>query len=633
MARRQQDVIVEFANVGGGLNTTDDMMQIGNTQVQQCLNARLYKDGIFIRPGTEAGDAVLSTNGRGIFIYRKLDGTETILLMSNGKLYSTPTNLDSVTELYNLTGTGKAYFANYLDKCWVCNGTDVVKVESSTAYQVGISPPSGVAAAKAAGGSIPAGTYTVYACYARNVAGAPELYSVGENLGTVTLETTNLTIAITNFANSTDGQVGNKVIFLTEPAGATVFYYETNDNTTTSFNITSQATRDSDVIYSEVAEGNTRPTAFEYIYAFDGSIWGSNSNTLWKSIKSTSNVYDMERFTSNIVLPYDIKGIFELGEHLYLNTSGGIIRVPFGDMLSQWDKVTKDYFYDINTVVEIPNKGILGVTYQGVYIFDGEKFLTHDIAGDIKPEIKKIYGTTSGFSPFGFLIRTDKRLEYHLGYNDDTLGTTSNNARLVLNVDKIQLLPNAEVIAPWEIWSCGFNYGAVSLGQVQYLLQDHTTPKLYKLNFNNSYDEGTYLNNGSLGTATTKVGLTTTTRAYMANSFTMIRWKLIRLIANINGTLNIELNIRENTSGLTDEQSITPTGGAVWGPADDNVFTWDVSNWGTEDLLFASTKTKDDTKGYIMYIKITYEANDVNSHIKSLQVQGEPTHDYSTEMP
>ena len=180
-------VIADMSNVGGGTNTDDDMIKIKKDQVQASLNAKLFKNGVFRRPGTEAGDAVLSTNARGMFIYRQLDGTETKLLVSNGKLYSTPSNLDTVTELYNLTGTGQAYFVNSLDKCFVCNGTEVVKVEGNNCYQVGLSPPSGVSAAEAAGGTIPDGTYTVYACYARLDGGSSVLYSVGENIGNVIL--------------------------------------------------------------------------------------------------------------------------------------------------------------------------------------------------------------------------------------------------------------------------------------------------------------------------------------------------------------------------------------------------------------------------------------------------------------
>lgn len=634
MPSSRKKIITSFADVGGGLNTSNDMVQIRKNQVQQCMNAKLFKHGIFRRPGTEAGDAVLTTNGRGLHIYRRLNGTEYLLMVSAGKLYRVPTNLDSVVELYDLTGTGKAYFTNYLDNCYVCNGSETVKVENTTCCQVGITPPTGTAAIAAAGGSIPDGDYTVYACYARKVGGVNKLFSVGENLGTVTMGSGNNTIAISSFANSSDGQVNNKVIFLTEPDGTTPFYHETDNNTTTAFNITSTGAKDETVQYDEVASENTRPGAFEYIYAFDASIYGSISNILYRSIKNTANVFDLDRFTSNIVLPFAIKGIFSLAEHLYLNTTGGVFRIPYGDLNTQWNKVTDDYFYDINTVAEIPNRGMIGLTFQNIRIFDGTKFYNYDISRDVLPEIKKIYNSTAGFSPFGIVARDDDRLAYYLSYNDDSLSTASNNVTLVLNVDEIQLLPNADVIAPWEMWGCGFNYAAVSIAQTMYMLQDNSTPILYKFDANNTVDNGIYLNNGSLGTSESKVALSVTFRGVMVNLHTWVRWYLARIMAKATSSIHATITIRESLSAAGSMQQLTsPTGGDVWAPSTDfPEFAWDESLWGTDELIISSGKYPDDTTGIIMFVKIQQEANDKNFHMLQLEIQGDPTDDRYTEI-
>lgn len=635
MASARKKVVVSFADAGGGLNTSNDMVQIRKNQVQQCLNAKLFKYGIFRRPGAEAGDAVLTTDGKGIHMYRRINGTEIIMLMSGGKLYSSPTNLDSVVEKYDLTGTGKASFVNYLDNCYVCNGSENVKVENTVAYQLGLTPPSGTSAAAAAGGTIPDGIYTVYACYARKLSGVNKLFSVGESLGNVTMGSGNNTIDISSFANSADGQVNNKVIFLIEPDGTTPFYYETNNNTTTSFSITSTATKDENVQYDEVASENTRPGAFEYIFAFDASIYGSISNVLYRSIKNTTNVFDLDRFTSSKVLPFAIKGLFSLEKHLYVNTTGGIFRIPYGDFNTQWHKITSDYFYEINTIAEIPNRGIIGLTYQNIRIFDGTKFYNYDISADIIPEIKKIYNSTSGFSPFGIINRDNDRLSYYLSYNDDSLSSSSNNTTLVLNVDEIQLLPNAKVIAPWEMWSCGFNYATNSITQTMYMLQDHSTPILYKFDFNKTIDNGIYLNDGSLGTSDSNVAFEVTFRGVMMNLHTRIRWYLARIMAKASTKIIATIIIRESLVAAGDSQPITnETGGDVWAPSSEgNEFIWDESIWGTEELIISSAKFSDDTAGIIMYIKINQVANDKNFHVLQLEVQGDPTDDKYTEMP
>ena len=637
MAKKSNMVIADFSNVGGGLNTTDDMLLIGKNQVQQCMDAKLFRYGIFRVPGTEAGGAVLANNGRGIFIYRKLDGTETIIFMSDGKLYSAPSTIDSKTELFDLTGTEKAYFANYLDKCFVCNGTEVVKVEGSNCYQVGISPPSGVNVAASAGGTLQDGTYTVYACYARRVSGDNVLFSVGENVGDVVLGSGNNTIAITSFANSSDAQVGNKIIFLTEPSsGVTYQYHETGDNSTTSFNITSDANKNTAVIYDTVASENTRPSAFEYLIAFNGSIYGLVSNTLYKSIKNTSNVYDLERFTSNLVLPFEGKGLFSLGEHLYVNTTGGIIVIPYGDISAEWDKLTDDYFYEINTVREVSERRIIGLTYQGIKYFDGQKFFGHDLSRDIKDEIRKIYTTTSGFSPFGILVRTNERLEYHLGYNDSSVSEATNNVRLVLNVDEVQLLPNNRTIAPWEIWSSGFNYACVNLNQIMFMLQDHASvPILYKLNTNNTFDNGTYKNDGTLASAQDNKEISVTFRAYNIDLMTMVRWYLVSMMVKAISSLTVYLYIREGDQNRTDNVTIDAGGtDNLWAEStvDDDELIWDEDVWGVDELVLNTAKTDDDMKGYVMYMKFTQTQNDNDFHILRTEAHGIPVQNQYTEI-
>jgi len=606
----------DFSNVEWGVNLTDDMIQVRDRQVQDCLNCTLTKDGVKRRPGSKAGNISLTTNARGIHVYSQLDGTETKLLVSNGKLYSTPTDINSKTELYDMTGAGKAYFTDYLDNCWLTNGTAMVKVEDTVAYQIGITPPSGVAAAAAAGGTMPDGTYTVYACYARLVGGLNKLFSVGENLGPVVLSGGNNTIAITSFDNSTDPQVGNKVIFLTIPAGSTPFFYETGDNTTESFNITSEDDRNNSTLYGAVAEGNTIPSTFEYIYAFNKSIYGSNGNTLYKSIKDTDNVYNMERFVYSIVLPYQIKGIFSLDKQLYLNTTGGIILLPHGDINSEWDRKTDDYFLEMNTVIEIPNKRILGLTYQTMRIFDGEKFLQFDIGADVRPKLTKIYKSTSGFSPNAVLVRTQRRLEYHLCYCDDTLSTTSNNERLVLNIDAIQFLPNNEIISPWEIWSNSANYMTVDLDQTMYNLQDHTTPKLYKFDTNNTIDDGIYQRDGELGISTSLVYAQITSRAFMVNQWTEVYWNIIHFMAKYVKAGTLTLYVRETE--VTGYSHAADVGQSKWG-----TFVWGVDTWAGSSYQNQHIKGDENVRAVMIYIKFEQTANDKNFHILNLVAQGQ----------
>jgi len=613
---------IDFEDVSGGSNTTEDMLKIRKNQVQDSLNAVLRRNGPQRRPGTLAGDVALANSGRGMHIYRELDGTEHRLLCSDQKIYSTPVNLSTKTELFDTGGDGKAYFANYLDKCWITNGSAMVKIEGTTGYQIGISPPSGVVATAKAGGTIPVGTYNVWVSYGRG----NNLYSVGESIGSVVIDSTNKTVAITNFANSADGQVSNKVVWMQlTTQGLTYFWHETGDNTTTAFDITSNGNKNTARTYESNAQGNTIPTTFEYIYAHDARIFGAESNNLRYSIRSTTNVYDMERFVGTYVFPYQIKGIFHLRGNLYLNTTGGILVLPEADVDARFKELTDNYFFDINTVREYSGN-IFGLTFDGMKIFDGEKFLDYDISADQRKEMEKIYNTTTSYSPCAAIRRTSIRTEYHLCYNDSSLSTKSNNARLVLNLNKLQLLPDKEVIAPWERHSNGANFMAVDLAQNMYMLQDHATvPKIYKYNTNNTYDNGIYKNDGEVGGATDKIYAFVTFRAILVDLAAYMKWSAVRVIIKQAATSTITGFIRE-ISNKSNMVTVGVGSDSLWAEDEDDTlgFTWDVDNWAFNTFIHDKLKFATDLEGYILYLKWEQTANDPNLNLLNLQLEGDP---------
>ncbi len=625
MARAISPVKVEFADVSGGVSYTEDMLKIRKNQVQDSLNAVLRKSGFIRRPGSTGGDVTFATNAQGLGIYKRFNGTETLLGMAAGKLYSIATNLETKTELFDSGSSGDAFFASYLDKGWVCDGTTNMKVEGSSAYQIGITPPTGVTATAAAGGTITDGTYTVYACYARKVSGSNVLYSIGQNLGSVVMGGSNNTINIANFSNSADAQVNNKVIFLLEASeGVGYFFHETDDNTTTSFSITSETNEDQDIIYSVVAAENALPSAFDHIHAFDYRIFGGEGANLHYSLRNESNVYDMERIFSSRKMPFKIEGIFHLKEHLYVNTAGGIYRLPYGSVTSEIDFVDRQRFYHMNTVRQWNDK-IIGLTYDGIKLFDGEKFLDYDVSYDVRREIEKIYGSISGFKPCAEIRRTNIRTEYHLCYNDDNLSTASNNARLVLNLNSLEFLPKKEVVAPWEPWSNGANYMVADDSQNLYMLQKHATlPKIYKFNTNASVDNNIYLRDGKLGSSDSLVHLFVTTRAIYVSLDAKIAWQTARILVKQITRSTITVYIRETEVGKA-----VVTGGAsgsLWAetPSDTDGFVWDVDSWSEDNFLRLKEKWPIDAYGYIAYFKIEQTADDINFAYLNFETEGVP---------
>lgn len=620
---KRKHVSIDFSDTSGGLNTSEDPTRIRKNQVQECLNAILRKNGLERRPGTAAKTAFnLTTTIKGLHLYLQDDGTEKLLCGSGGKLYELSKSDGTPTERFNITGSGNFYFADSLDKCWITNDFRLIKLENETAYQVGIDAPTGVSAAAGAGGSLAIGDYEVYVSYARKVGGTNVLYSQGEYLGTVTLTAGNQKIAITSFANSADAQVNNKVVWMTDANGATVyFYYETDDNTTTAFDVLDNTDKNTLIQYNVFAVNNAVPSDFEYVLAFDSRIWGSSGRRLSYSLRNASNPYDLERFfpLNYIDFEYEINGIFSIGPNLYVNTPAGIFAVPNADVSARPIHVEKRwYFFHMKTVKDY-NGGKIGLTQDGVKFFDGEKFFDYDISEDVKLEISNIYNNTTDFEPCGAIYRRHIRTEYHLSYIDDNISTSTNNSRLVLNLDKLAFLPEKKVIAPWEIWdNAATDIAVANDGLVMYQAQSHTsTPKVYVENVNNTYDNGIILKDGSIGTATTEVEFIVATRAHLLNMSARERWNLLRTMARVAALVQFEIIIRD-VEGTSNTQDIgTGEGRSLW-----DVFLWDVGTWeGTTPILYKK-KLPMNLRGYMVYIRITQTANDPSLNILETKLEG-----------
>ncbi len=629
MAFGKKEVNIFFSDFSGGVNLSEDMNAIRRNQVQTCVDAILRKNGIQRPPGRDALDSFnLGTAVQGMFNYQQLDATEKLHMISGGKLYDiNKTTGAPGSSKFDMTGSANAYAVTYLDKNWICNSKKVIKVENNTAYQVGITAPSGVTAQAKAGGSLVLGTYTLFASYGRG----NNLYSQGESVGTVVLSSGNQTIEVTSFPNSSDAQVSNKVIWITKPDGTiTYFYHETGDNTTTAFDITDDSGKNITLTYGVLAVNNQVPGAFEYIHAFDGRLIGSIENVAHYSLKNVANVYDMERFFSGntLTVEFDIQGIFHLGQHLYFNTPQGIIKIHNADFNSQPDHVEKRWYFKYwNTVVDYRG-GKLGLTNDGIKLFDGEKFIDFDISIDIRPEIEKIYNSTAGFEPAAAIFRRSFRTEYHLTYNDDNLSTATNNARAVLNLNKLEFLPEKKVIAPWEQWTNGATHMVVDKDETFYNAQSHATaPKLYTENANNTYNSGIYTNDGTIGASTEEIALKVETRAVLVDMKARMDWQLMRTMIKQAKESTFTLYIRDVFDRTSAHTIGTGEGATLWAEDEDDEdgFIWDVDTWDTNTLGPRKTKLPRNMKGYIVYVRMEQTANDPDYNIQKTEINGVAT--------
>lgn len=639
----KKEIAESFSNCSWGTNLSDPPTELLKYQVKYSRNAILSANGFYFRRGYKNIDISGGWGGsfQGIFEHIWKDGTTIILAVNNSILYSIDLTAKTKTVLYSGTGTGTASFASYLGSCFVATGGALVKVEkvstTISAYRVGIAAPTAGTAAAAAGGTLPDGVYHVYISYARKVSSTIVLYSKPLQLSDVTLGGGSNTVSITSFANSADGQVNDKVVWMSDAAGADIYYYgETNDNTSTTVTVTSNANRNASIRMDVFAYYNELPPNFTYICAFNNMLWGSVTNVVNYSLQSSGNVYDMERFyTKNaLTFPQSIYGIFSLGQDLFLNTMNGLIKIPEGKPYSQTLDINGVYFINMNTVCEY-NERKIGLTNFGVRYFDGTRFSEYDLGANIRAEINLGLNTTSTYRFSALLMKrtfvneSDKkslsRYEYHLSYNDDSLTTKNNNRRLILNLDGMFQLDNGANVTPWEVWTNGFSYGIFTRSGIDIYGVNHTTLSaiLFKEDPDSTIDEGVYLEDGTLGTSTSYLTaiVDTPTKIYPLDA--MVFWTHAAILrqASIKTTIIVafdELNLHE--------QQVEST------PADSesSYFKWDVSGSGWDEGKWTIDKPEiithvigENALGNLMYLRIIAIGDDPYYNFKKIEMYGQ----------
>lgn len=589
-------------------------------QCVDCNNIKL--SSLEGRSAVKAINSSVSGRIYGSHFYVRTDGSEIKLLAVGQKLYSQNTTSGALTELFDFGGTGEVWFANWLDKCWVTNGTKVIKVESATvAYQVGIDAPTGASAAAAAGGSLPDGDYDVYISYARKVSGTNVLYSKGQSLGTVTLGSGNNTISIT-CANSSDSQVNNKVVWV-DDNGSSVFpfYYETGDNTTTAISISDKTAENTSLLYSVLAAGNDVPGAFEQTHVHFKRLWGYIANVAYYSLQE-GNVYDLERFgsTQTITYPFEITGMFTLGEHLYFNTTEGLIRQPYGDPFSGYVRVGSNqvsplYFKYFRTVASFGNL-VMGFTPKTFGIFDGERWLSNDLTRDIKPEVVKM---NSGFSadnrPCATIRRASDRVEYIVSYRDTTVSKNINNQSLVLNLDEMKIFDKEDFIAPWEKWDIAANYWAVDSGDNIYGSQSNdTTSVVFKERSDRYYDENVYKGDDITSEAPEKKVRSGT---FIPALDGIATFEQIRTLSKFSLPYTVRIQVVSRVS-VTGSSTVSPT---VSGVPRFGIARFGVDRFAPDIEEPIRTKIKP-IKGYAFYVEIKQTVEDSTFQLLELELLG-----------
>ena len=408
---------------------------------------------------------------QGPFTYIHADGTETMITVSNEVIYSVNKSAGTKTQIGTISGTGECYAVNAAGKLWIVNGTDFVKVEDDlSVYRVQIVAPTGTSATGVnSGGTLAAGVYGVYVAYAR-------VNSAGQYFYSLPYQFTNVTIigstGLINFVvpASTDTQVTHKVIFMTDANGAVPYFYGVFTNATLTFTISNAATRNEAILMSTVSAANQiLPITPDSIFHFNDSlfVWDSNTHTVYWSLKTDINPFDLERFLAQNfrTLSMAINAVFSTGGNLHFNHIGnGVSTAVGGDMSSVIKNTDRDFwFLDCKTPEGKSNicmhRGrAFGLTNDGFrfyyYSSDVSTNFSEDVSFHIKPDVNKIYQGL-GILPCAIINRrSGKRTEYRFSYCNYDYNSQTNNDQRVFNLDFANDGTNPRYT--WECWENGF---------------------------------------------------------------------------------------------------------------------------------------------------------------------------------
>lgn len=480
MSANVKNKFIDFSDMSGGKNSAFPRHALADNQVAETLNAIHHPIGTSRAPGYTgiSASALFTKPIRGQFTFTKDDGTEILIAVSDTKLYYVDLSAGTKTELGAglITSDTECYAVNAGGKLWIVNGTDFIKVESSTiAYRVQIAAPAGVTGVVTdAGGSLSAGVYGCYCAYARKNSAGQYLYSLPFSIGNKTCAGGSSLITFT-VPTSSDPQVTHKVIFMTDAGGAVPYYYGEVTNATATIVISSAATRNSFVLMSTVSAANQiLPITPSGIFTYDDKlfVWDINERTVYWSLKTDVNSLDMERFLAENfrTLSYTVNAMFSVGVDLFFNHLGnGVSRAVSGDMSSVIKRTQRGFwFLDCKTPEGKSNvvfyKGIVfGLTNDGFRYFDGEQF-SDDLSFHIKPDVDIIYaGINTTYLPCAIVYRrTNKRTEYRFSYRNTDYGSGCNNDQRIFNLD-FYFDPNGSR-KTWECWETGFNGMAIVSG-------------------------------------------------------------------------------------------------------------------------------------------------------------------------
>jgi len=473
-ATGRKNIELNFSDMSGGVANAYPPHSIGDNQLADAFNVICEKKGCSRAPGfTGISDSALFDYPlRGWFIYRKTDGTESYIAISNKVIYSVDLSAGTKTAIGTVSADAECCAVNANGKLWIVNGTDFIKIENSlTVYRIGIVAPVEFSATNTGTGTLAAGLYKVAVSYTRKISGTAVLHSAPQFVGNVTVSGTEL-IRIATTA-STDPQVTHITAWITDAAGSVYYYYGDTANATGNFDITSDANKNANLVMYEQAAGNQLPLSLTKIYSFDGRLWGlkADSNEIYYTVRA-QNVYDLEKWpTENHIptIPTTVYSLHAVNGDLHVNTPLGMFVIQNFDttakplpVLNAAQGFGQILFFLKDQKLAEHNGLVFGVTNDGFRFYNGEKF-SIDISQHIKPWMDKVSENADDFPAHAIVLRrAGKRTELQLSYNNSEISVTNHNETLVLNIDTLSVTDAQNYTAAWEKWGNGYKFAVVT---------------------------------------------------------------------------------------------------------------------------------------------------------------------------
>lgn len=612
---------ISINDTSGGCNSIEYATKFNANQVHdESLGYMLKKSGIVKYPGSTglSTSTTFSDYLRGLFSHKQFNDAETLYAVSGGYISSVSTSDGSLTSKYNMgAATKESWSCDAYGKKWVCNGNSTVKIEGTTAYQVGISAPTGASVAASSGTGLPDGVYSIYVSYARGA-----LYSQGQSLGNVTLGSGNNRITVT-FPNSSDPQVNNKIVWIKSPGESFHYYfYDTGNNTTTSVVISSTSEKDISKVYEVDAADNGKPPAITFIYSFASRLWGIVDNYIWYSDQGEFSDVDVEKWRAANFrrTQYKLTGIFSVGQNLYFNSDNGILLLPNGDINETLYLIETRWYFKYMRTVSAWNNGVVGVTNDGVRLFDGSQFSSFDMAYPIRSKLVTMYLSPNDLQPCGYVYRRAHRDEYHLMWCDQITSATNNNVHAVLNLSSVIWQDSNVYQLSWEFQPISGNYAVVTSGNNVYIGQSHATAsKVYKEDSSTTKNIHCYNSSGVLITTSTETMSKLRTREIYFEVSTLIWIEKFYVYSQNDYSFGIQIYAGNDINKFTKAYTIPASGGTI-SKYDEAVY--DESVYPSESAKMARNKLPTDFKCKSFYVVITQEADDINFKLLELAIIG-----------